>query len=332
MSLKRLKRELEWLAKFPVGWASAGPMDDDIFHWQGIIMHSDAAAPTVYAADANSAKSIQILNVHIQDNVVVCTHMSGKQVFSQQFDCGATLRDLTQALAQNLECQCGKCFDNLGQEIESSVDLEMIAELTVQIARHSPYKDGVFFLDIKFPEDYPFKPPKVKFITRIYHCNVYNDGYVWHPILHDQWSPALNMKKVLSAFQNLLERPDPHGEVSSVFNPTIADQYVYNRQEYDRIAREWTERYAIHTQQQQCTQPCQSTSNSPSTSISSSALFLFSFCLLVGLLFVVFPLSCMLPSLHTRSVSSFLHASFWNISHLANRTISAVGMRPCLDF
>lgn len=59
----------------------------------------------------------------------------------------------------------------------------------------SPYAGGVFFLAIHFPTDYPFKPPKVNFTTRIYHPNINSNGSICLDILRDQWSPALTISK-----------------------------------------------------------------------------------------------------------------------------------------
>ena len=60
----------------------------------------------------------------------------------------------------------------------------------------SPYEGGIFFLDIHFSPEYPFKPPKVTFRTRIYHCNVNSQGVICLDILKDNWSPALTISKV----------------------------------------------------------------------------------------------------------------------------------------
>jgi ubiquitin-conjugating enzyme E2 D/E len=83
----------------------------------------------------------------------------------------------------------------------------------------SPYAGGVFFLNIHFPPDYPFKPPKVltrhyfpaplrptlthshsknqvTFATKIYHPNINSGGGICLDILKDQWSPALTVSKV----------------------------------------------------------------------------------------------------------------------------------------
>jgi len=67
--------------------------------------------------------------------------------------------------------------------------------LTISRQSDSPYSGGVFFLAIHFPTDYPFKPPKVNFTTRIYHPNINSNGSICLDILRDQWSPALTISK-----------------------------------------------------------------------------------------------------------------------------------------
>ena len=104
----------------------------------------------------------------------------------------------------------------------------------------SPYQNGVFYLDITFTESYPFKPPKIKFRTRIYHCNISRNGEICVDTLTTNWSPALSIGKVLLSISSLLSDPNP----SDPLVPEIAKQYLNDRAEHDRIARDWTERYA----------------------------------------------------------------------------------------
>mmetsp|Transcript_37705 Transcript_37705/g.64996 ORF Transcript_37705/g.64996 Transcript_37705/m.64996 type:complete len:152 (+) Transcript_37705:45-500(+) len=105
---------------------------------------------------------------------------------------------------------------------------------------NSPYSGGVFFLNIEFPPDYPFKPPKVHFTTRIYHCNINAAGGVCLDILKDRWSPALNITKVLETIRELLVTP----QTESPLVPEISDLYKSDRQAHDEIARAWTAKYA----------------------------------------------------------------------------------------
>ena len=106
----------------------------------------------------------------------------------------------------------------------------------------SPFQGGVFFLNVQFPKDYPFKPPKVSFTTRIYHPNINANGSICLVILKDQWSPALTISKVLVYISSLLTDPEV---IDDALVPEIAHIYKNDRARYENTAREWTRRYAM---------------------------------------------------------------------------------------
>jgi ubiquitin-conjugating enzyme E2 D/E len=112
---------------------------------------------------------------------------------------------------------------------------------TIMGPEDSPYHGGVYFLNIQFPSDYPFKPPKLTFTTRIYHPNINSNGSICLDILKDQWSPALTISKVLLSISALLTDANPDDPLV----PEIAHVYKTDRARYEATAREWTQRYAM---------------------------------------------------------------------------------------
>ncbi|KAM3705876.1 hypothetical protein ACB098_03G110600 [Castanea mollissima] len=113
-------------------------------------------------------------------------------------------------------------------------------QATIIGPQDSAYAGGVFLLKINFPPDYPFKPPKVYFITKVFHPNINSNGSICLDILKEQWSPALTISKVLLSICSLLTDPNPDDPLVS----DIAHLYRTDKAKYEITARSWTEKYA----------------------------------------------------------------------------------------
>ncbi|GER34337.1 ubiquitin-conjugating enzyme E2 [Striga asiatica] len=114
-------------------------------------------------------------------------------------------------------------------------------QATIMGPPDSPYTGGVFLVTIHFPPDYPFKPPKVSFRTKVFHPNINSNGSICLDILKEQWSPALTISKVLLSICSLLTDPNPDDPLV----PEIAHMYKTDKTKYETTARSWTQKYAM---------------------------------------------------------------------------------------
>lgn len=113
---------------------------------------------------------------------------------------------------------------------------------TIKGPDDTPYANGTFNVDIIIPEEYPFSPPKMKFLTKIWHPNISSQtGAICLDILKDAWSPALTMKTAMLSLQALMCSAEPDDPQDA----QVANMYKSNYEEFCSQAKFWTETYAM---------------------------------------------------------------------------------------
>ncbi|XP_039263481.1 ubiquitin-conjugating enzyme E2 N-like [Styela clava] len=113
-------------------------------------------------------------------------------------------------------------------------------KVTVVGPQDSPYEGGIFKLELFLPEDYPMAPPKVRFMTKIYHPNIDKLGRICLDILKDKWSPALQIRTVLLSIQALLSAPNPDDPLAN----DVAEAWKLDENSAIKKAKEWTKLHA----------------------------------------------------------------------------------------
>lgn len=140
-----------------------------------------------------------------------------------------------------------KRFDKEGEEISNIYAMPnknnvLIWEAVIFGPIDTIWEGGCFKLTLEFSEEYPNKPPAVRFNTHIFHPNVYSDGKICLDILTNQWSPIYDVHAVLASIQSLLSDPNPdspaNAEAARLFNE---DKEEYERKVGECVENSWKE-------------------------------------------------------------------------------------------
>ena len=153
------------------------------------------------------------------------------------------LRKELEACRKDADVTMISCVPTNGADPNSASTADLAALTgTIQGPSDSPFEGGVYKVEIKIPNEYPFVPPKMRFITKIWHPNVSSQtGAICLDILKDQWSPALTIKTALLSLTALLTAP----EASDPQDAQVAKQYLKDIEAYKAKAKDWTEKFAI---------------------------------------------------------------------------------------
>lgn len=103
----------------------------------------------------------------------------------------------------------------LGIKAAPIADDIMHWEAVIFGADDTAWKDGTFKLTIEFSRNYPNQAPKVRFVTKMFHPNIYGDGRICLDILDHNWSPIYDVYAILTSIQQLLVDPNPNSPANN---------------------------------------------------------------------------------------------------------------------
>ncbi|CAG7830170.1 unnamed protein product [Allacma fusca] len=104
-----------------------------------------------------------------------------------------------------------------------------------------PYNKGAFKIEINYPAEYPFKPPKIIFKTKIYHPNIDEKGQVCLPIISaENWKPATKTEQVIQALVALVNDPEPDHPLRA----DLAEEFVKDKRKFIKNAEDFTRKHS----------------------------------------------------------------------------------------
>jgi ubiquitin-conjugating enzyme E2 A len=102
----------------------------------------------------------------------------------------------------------------------------------------TPWEGGIYSMRLTFPEQYPDKPPRVRFTCEMFHPNIYPDGTLCLDLIQDNWSPIYTVSSIMIAIRSLLSDPN----CASPANPEAAHVYQTDKKLYGRRVRRVAEK------------------------------------------------------------------------------------------
>ena len=101
------------------------------------------------------------------------------------------------------------------------------------------YQEGIFWIKLSFPADYPFKAPTFIFLTNILHPNITEDGYTSFGY-YNNWSPSITIGMLIKHIITWLVNPNPDEPA----NWEVAWLMKSNRPKYEAKVKKNIKKYA----------------------------------------------------------------------------------------